>query len=120
MDNQIVSVRNLSKSFGGIRAISDINLDFRRGEIHALMGENGAGKSTLCKILSGAYTPDSGKIIVNGKEFDELTPRLSKDEGIGMIYQEFNLVNEMTVYENIFLGKELRKGKSMIPTKAGI
>ena len=114
MDNQIVSVRNLNKSFGGIRAISDINLDFRRGEIHALMGENGAGKSTLCKILSGAYTPDSGKIIINGIEFSELTPRLAKDAGVGMIYQEFNLVNEMTVYENIFLGKELRKGKSMI------
>ena len=110
MDNQIISVKNLNKSFGGIRAISDINLDFRCGEIHALMGENGAGKSTLCKILSGAYTPDSGTIVVNGKEFYELTPRLAKDEGIGMIYQEFNLVNEMTVYENIFLGKEIRRG----------
>ena len=110
MDNQIISVKNLNKSFGGIRAISDINLDFRCGEIHALMGENGAGKSTLCKILSGAYTPDSGTIIVNGKEYSELTPRLAKDEGVGMIYQEFNLVNEMTVYENIFLGKEIRKG----------
>ena len=110
MDNQIISVKNLNKSFGGIRAISDINLDFRCREIHAMMGENGAGKSTLCKILSGAYTPDSGTIIVNGKEYAELTPRLAKDEGVGMIYQEFNLVNEMTVYENIFLGKEIRKG----------
>ena len=119
MDNQIISVKSLNKNFGGIRAISDIDLDFRCGEIHALMGENGAGKSTLCKILSGAYTPDSGTIVINGKEFGELTPRMAKDEGIGMIYQEFNLVNEMTVYENIFLGKEIRKGM-LIDRKAMI
>lgn len=110
MGEVTVSVKNMEKSFGGIKAIHDIDLEFRAGEIHALMGENGAGKSTLCKILSGAYTPDKGTITVNGREYASFTPHTAKSEGIGMIYQEFNLVNEMTVYENIFLGKELRNG----------
>ena len=110
MGDVTVSVKIIVKTFGGIKALDDINLEFRAGEIHALMGENGAGKSTICKILSGAYTPDSGVVTINGKNFSALTPQLAKAEGVGMIYQEFNLVNEMTVYENIFLGKEIRKG----------
>ena len=110
MSNVTVSVNNIVKSFGGIKALKDVSLEFHSGEIHALMGENGAGKSTVCKMLSGAYTPDSGTLVVNGKEFTSLTPNSSKELGISMIYQEFNLVNEMTVYENIFLGKEIRNG----------
>ena len=110
MAETTVSFRNITKSFGGIHALKDINLDFRKGEIHALMGENGAGKSTLCKILSGAYVADSGTITIKDKTFSQLTPVESKAQGIGMIYQEFNLVQEMTVYENIFLGKEIRHG----------
>lgn len=69
MSEAVVSTHNITKSFGGIKAIQDINLEFYSGEIHALMGENGAGKSTLCKILSGAYTPDSGSVEINGKKF---------------------------------------------------
>lgn len=110
MSEAVVSTHHITKSFGGIKAIQDINLEFYAGEIHALMGENGAGKSTLCKILSGAYTPDSGTVEINGKEFSSLTPQLAKSMGIGMIYQEFNLVNELTVFENIFLGKEIKRG----------
>ncbi len=110
MDEAIVAVNNLNKAFGGIRALSDVSISFRPGEVHALMGENGAGKSTLCKLLSGAYAPDSGVIRIGGAEYASLTPTSARALGIGMIYQEFNLVGEMTVYENVFLGKERRKG----------
>ncbi|MHB8061717.1 MAG: sugar ABC transporter ATP-binding protein [Ruminiclostridium sp.] len=102
--------KDLTKIYGGTVALHDANLDFVQGEIHALCGENGAGKSTLCKMLSGAITPDRGTIIVNGKEFSKFTPKEAMDNGIGMIYQEFNLVNDMPIYENLFLGKEIRKG----------
>lgn len=110
MGERTLSVQGINKRFGGIYALNNVSIEFHSGEVHALMGENGAGKSTLCKIISGAYTPDSGKIIIRDKEYSSLTPTLSSKEKIAMIYQEFNLVNEMTVYENIFLGKELRKG----------
>jgi ribose transport system ATP-binding protein len=105
-----ISVKNLNKSFGGIMALDDVSIDFRAGEVHALMGENGAGKSTLCKIISGAYVPDAGFVYVNGTKHTAITPAGAKELGIGMIYQEFNLVSEMTVYENVFLGKEKRRG----------
>ena len=113
MENAKLTVQNLNKSFKGIHALDDFTLDFFEGEVHALLGENGAGKSTLCKMLSGALVPDSGKIIIAGQEYSSLTPALSKKQGIGMIYQEFNLVPEMTVYENIFLGKEIRHGPNV-------
>ena len=108
--NQIhLEVCNISKSFKGIHALKDVSLDFKPGEVHALLGENGAGKSTLCNILSGAITPDEGKIRINNQDYSFFTPTEAKEQGIGMIYQEFNLVPEMTVYENLFLGKEIRK-----------
>lgn len=105
-----LSIENLTKRYNGIPALRNASLSFYSGEVHALLGENGAGKSTLCKMLSGAIRPDEGIIRVNGKEFAFLTPSQAMGEGIGMIYQEFNLVSEMTVYENMFLGKEFRKG----------
>ena len=109
--NQIhLEVQNLTKSYKGIHALNNVSIDFKPGEVHALLGENGAGKSTLCNILSGSIAPDSGNIIINNKVFTSLTPPEAKEKGIGMIYQEFNLVPEMTVYENIFLGKEIRQG----------
>lgn len=110
MADKILEFKNIQKSFGGIKALSDVSLDIVRGEVHAIVGENGAGKSTLIKTCAGAYIPDSGKIIINGEEFDKLTPSLSEEKGIGVIYQEFNLVNEMTVAENVFLGHAVRKG----------
>lgn len=110
MSEITVSISNAEKSFGGIHALKDISIDFYAGEVHALVGENGAGKSTLCKVLSGAHDLDSGKLTVYGTDVEALTPQSAKDLGIGMIYQEFNLVSEMAVYENIFLGKEIRNG----------
>ena len=110
MADKILEFKNIEKAFGGIKALSDVSIDIVRGEVHAIVGENGAGKSTLIKTCAGAYIPDSGKIIIDGEEFDRLTPALSQERGIGVIYQEFNLVNEMTVAENVFLGHALRKG----------
>ena len=82
----------------------------RRGEILALVGENGAGKSTLIKTCSGAITPTQGEIVINGKSFTGMTPQTSEQNGIGVIYQEFNLVGDLSVAENIFLGRAIRKG----------
>ena len=110
MDRVTLSIHNLTKSFAGIKALKNADLTFESGEIHALLGENGAGKSTLCKMLSGSYYPDSGTIQIGAQTFKGFTPIQAKQNGIGMIYQEFNLVPEMTVYENLFLGKEIRKG----------
>ncbi|ADK81789.1 sugar ABC transporter ATP-binding protein [Sediminispirochaeta smaragdinae] len=106
----VVDIKGLTKSFGGIIALHNADIDFRKGEVHALAGENGAGKSTLCKMLSGAIIPDSGTIRINGIPHTRLTPKEAKLAGVGMIYQEFNLVPDMPVYENIFIGKEIRKG----------
>ena len=110
MNQMRLEVDHISKTYKGVYALKDVSVVFEPGEIHALLGENGAGKSTLCKILSGAIVPDSGKIKINGQEFDHLTPASAKTQGISMIYQEFNLIPEMTVYENLFLGKEIRRG----------
>lgn len=105
-----LSVKHITKSFSGIRALKDVSVEFAKGEVHTLLGENGAGKSTLCKIISGALQADGGEIVVNGQSFTKFTPQTAKENGVSMIYQEFNLVPEMTVHENVFLGKELRKG----------
>lgn len=98
-----VELINITKSFGGIAALKNVNLKIRAGEIHALVGENGAGKSTLMKILSGAYTRDGGKILIDGVEVIVRNTHDSKKQGIGIIYQEFSLVPDLSVAENIFL-----------------
>jgi ribose transport system ATP-binding protein len=108
-DDMILGLRNITKTYPGVVALHDVSLEIRRGEVHALVGENGAGKSTLIKTCSGAVMPDSGIITVNGKEFKSMSPRLSLENGIAVIYQEFNLVDELSVAENIFLGKAPRK-----------
>ena len=104
-----LKISHLCKSFPGVRALDDVSVEFYKGEVHALLGENGAGKSTLCKILSGAYSKDSGTLEFDGVEYAGFTPATSKKTGIGMIYQELNLVPYLSVYENIFIGKEIRK-----------
>ncbi|MCL2674850.1 MAG: sugar ABC transporter ATP-binding protein, partial [Defluviitaleaceae bacterium] len=107
MDNNdiILSVQNVNKSFPGVRALLDVSIIVRKGTVHGVVGENGAGKSTLMKILSGIYTKDSGTIIFDGETVEHTTPIQSIRRGLSIIYQEFNLVNTLTVGENIFLGR---------------
>ncbi|MGM0432903.1 MAG: sugar ABC transporter ATP-binding protein [Spirochaetota bacterium] len=102
----VVSMEHISKSFPGVRALSDISFDLYPGEVHCLVGENGAGKSTLMKILSGAYKPDGGSITVDSRTFEHLDPRLSQELGISIIYQENELIPVMSVAENMFVGAE--------------
>ena len=109
MEN-ILEFKQISKYYPGVTALNQVSLEIRKGEVHALVGENGAGKSTLIKTCSGAIQPSEGEIVINGKTFKSLTPRLSEENGIGVIYQEFNLVGELSVAENIFLGRAIRKG----------
>ena len=109
-DNLIIEMKDISKFFPGTRALDHVSLKLRKGEIHALVGENGAGKSTLIKTCSGAIQPSEGEIVINGKTFKSLTPILSEENGMGVIYQEFNLVGELSVAENIFLARAIRKG----------
>lgn len=109
MEN-ILEFKQISKYYPGVTALNHVSLEIKKGEVHALVGENGAGKSTLIKTCSGAIQPSEGEIVINGKTFKSLTPRLSEENGIGVIYQEFNLVGELSVAENIFLGRAIRKG----------
>lgn len=105
-NNPILKMNEIKKEFSGFYALSGITFDLYRGEIHCLVGENGAGKSTLMKVLSGAYRPTSGSIEVEGKSYETLTPNLSKELGINIVYQENDLVASMNVVENIYVGNE--------------
>ena len=109
MDNnsssEILTIRNVNKSFPGVRALKDVSFAVQRGVVHGIVGENGAGKSTLMKILSGVHRKDSGEIYFDGERIENTTPVQSLRRGLSIIYQEFNLVNTMSVGENIFLGR---------------
>jgi ribose transport system ATP-binding protein len=119
MVGNIVEMQGITKSFPGVKALVQVSFSCVPGEVHALVGENGAGKSTLMKILAGAYYPDEGKIMVRGKEVVFDSPRDAQEQGISAIYQEFNLIPELNVAENIFLGREPRKiGRLMIDKTA--
>lgn len=118
MDNEnILVMRNISKSFPGVKALSNVDLEVRRGEVHALMGENGAGKSTLLKILAGAYTRDEGEIYIEGEKVEDLTPKRAENLGISIIYQEFSSLPHLSIAENIFLGRQYTKQGGMIDWK---
>ena len=106
----ILELKNVTKQYPGVLALDRMNLEVYPGEVHALMGENGAGKSTLIKVISGAIKANAGSILFDGNSYDSMTPALSKRLGIGVIYQEFNLVPELSVAENVFLGQKLKKG----------
>jgi ribose transport system ATP-binding protein len=108
-DRPILEVRGISKSFPGVRALKSVDLRIWPGEVHALMGENGAGKSTLMKILAGAYRPDSGEILLDGKPVHFRTPHEARLAGIGIIYQELTVAPNLTVSGNVFLGSELKR-----------
>ena len=106
MDNDIIlSIKDVCKSFPGVRALDQVSIEVRRGTVHGIVGENGAGKSTMMKILSGVHAKDSGTIVFDGKTIEHTTPIDSLNRGLSIIYQEFNLVNTMSVGENIFLGR---------------
>ncbi len=114
----IIQTKKLSKSFPGVKALSDFSFELYQGEIHCLVGENGAGKSTFIKLLTGALHPDSGEIIFNGKSFPALDPHTAQALGIQVIYQENILVNQMSVAENIFVGCEKTNRFGLIDYKA--
>lgn len=109
MEN-ILEIRNLTKTYPGVIALNDLSLSVRRGECHAIIGENGAGKSTLIKSIAGAIEPDKGTVVFEGKEYASLDPTLAKKIGIGVIYQEFALCPALSAAENIFLGERLTSG----------
>jgi ribose transport system ATP-binding protein len=101
----MLQLKEIKKSFGGVKALKGVDLQVQAGEIHALLGENGAGKSTLMKVISGAHTADSGTIVFNGEAIVHNSPHIARQHGISIIYQEFSLVPELSVTENIFLGR---------------
>ncbi len=116
-EEYVLELEHIRKEYPGVVALKDVTLQLRPGEVLGLIGENGAGKSTLIKCCSGAVIPTSGKIKVNGKEFDRMTPQLAAENGIAIIYQEFNNVGELSAAENLFLGRPIRNG-IMIDRKA--
>jgi ribose transport system ATP-binding protein len=110
----VVEMTGIEKSFPGVHALRGVRFDLREGEVHALMGENGAGKSTLMKILTGVYQRDAGVLRVGGRDVSIPTPRAAQDLGISIIHQELFLMNHLTVAQNIFIGREPRRGFGML------
>lgn len=110
---KILEVKNVTKLYPGVVALDDVSFDVEKGEILALIGENGAGKSTVIKTISGAIQPEKGTIIIDGKEYQRLTPSIAKEAGIGVVYQEFNLVPSLSIAENVFLGDKVGPRRGM-------
>ena len=109
----MLELKNITKTYPGVVALNNVSVTFQQGEVHAVMGENGAGKSTMIKIISGAINPDpGGEIIFDGKSYTQMTPALSAENGVAVIYQDINLVTPMTVAENMFMGRKMGKGYS--------
>jgi ribose transport system ATP-binding protein len=109
----LLKLSGISKSFPGVRALHNVHMEVRRGEVHALVGENGAGKSTLMKILSGAYARDAGEIYWEGQPITIHQPREAQDLGIGIIYQEFNLVPQLSIAENVWISREPFRNRTL-------
>jgi ABC-type sugar transport system ATPase subunit len=116
--NYCLEVKALSKTFPGVKALTDMSMGFCPGEVHAIVGENGAGKSTLIKIISGVYTPTSGAIFLNGKPFSPQSPRRALDNGIAVIHQELSIAADLTVAENIYLGTEPKRARGLLLDRA--
>ena len=119
MENKLaLQMLKIRKTFPGVVALDEVSLELRRGEVHILLGENGAGKSTLMKILSGAYQKDGGQIWLDGQEVEIRNPKHARTLGIGIIYQELNLVPHLSAAENIFLGREPKTLPGLIDRRA--
>ncbi|MEY8523017.1 sugar ABC transporter ATP-binding protein [Lachnospiraceae bacterium 38-10] len=110
MGEVILTMKGIDKSFPGVHALDHVDLEVRKGEVHALMGENGAGKSTLMKVLTGIYSKDEGTITYEGREIEFTNPREAQDAGIVIVHQELNMMGHLTVAQNIFIGREPMKG----------
>ena len=110
MGEVILTMKGIDKSFPGVHALDHVDLEVRRGEVHALMGENGAGKSTLMKVLTGIYSKDAGTITYEGREVEFHNPKEAQDAGIVIVHQELNMMGHLTVAQNIFIGREPRSG----------
>lgn len=110
MEENILELKDITKLYPGVKALNQVSISFKKGEVHALVGENGAGKSTLIKTITGAIEPTSGELTVQGEKFEALTPAMAREHGIAVVYQEFTLVPVLSVTENIFLGEFLCKG----------
>ena len=114
MENELLfSMTDIEKSFGPVQVLKKANLEVRKGEIHAFMGENGAGKSTLMNILAGLIDKDAGKIIFEGKEIPKMTTDLATELGIGFVHQELNLAEDLSVAENVYIGRLPYKNKPL-------
>ena len=120
MSEYVLEMNNISKSFPGVKALQNVTLKVKAGEVHALMGENGAGKSTLMKILMGIYSCDEGEILLDGQKIVNRNPREAAGHGISMIHQELNPVMDMMVFENVYMGRELRNGIRLVDKKTMI
>lgn len=110
MEEYLVQMKGISKFFPGVVALDKVDFELRAGEVHALLGENGAGKSTLMKIIGGIYQKDEGEVKIRGKTQEYSTVAQASELGIAVIHQELNMCRHLTVAENIFLGRELKKG----------
>ena len=108
-EKAILTMKGITKTFPGVKALSNVDFKLCEGDIHALMGENGAGKSTLIKVLTGIYPFDAGEIIMDGKPMVNKSPQDAQNNGISTVYQEVNLCPNLTVAENLFIGREPRK-----------
>lgn len=114
MQEYIVEMSRISKSFPGVKALDDVSFNLKAGEVMALLGENGAGKSTLMKVLSGIYSRDEGDITLFGEKMDVYNAKIAKEKGIAIIHQELNMCKHLTVAENIFLGREICKNRVLV------
>ena len=117
-DTVLLRVTGAGKNFPGVRALDDVDLDLRHGEVHAVVGENGAGKSTLMKLLSGIDRPDAGEFLLDGKPYTPSNPRHAQELGISIIHQELNLMADLTVAQNIFIGREPRTAGIVLNDRA--
>ncbi|MGQ4450771.1 ATP-binding cassette domain-containing protein, partial [Streptomyces griseus] len=114
----VLALRDVSKSFGAVRALRDVSLDLFPGEVHALAGENGAGKSTLIKTLAGVHRPDTGRLLLDGEPVTFHGPADARDAGIAVIYQEPTLFPDLATTENIFMGRQPRRAYRRIDHRA--